>query len=74
MTRAAPLEKEEDMAMNDATLVVDGCKTLPQLFLKNSTRRGSRIAMREKEYGIWQSYSWDDYREYAMAVILHTSI
>jgi long-chain acyl-CoA synthetase len=54
--------------MNDATLVIDGCRTLPQLFLKNSTRRGSRIAMREKDYGIWQSYSWDDYREYAMAI------
>jgi long-chain acyl-CoA synthetase len=24
--------------------------------------------MREKDYGIWQSYSWDDYREYAMAI------
>ena len=54
--------------MNDATLVIDGCRTLPQLFLKNSIKRGSRIAMREKDYGIWQSYSWDDYREYAMAI------
>src|SRR5210317_909571 len=54
--------------MNDATLVIDGCRTLPQLFLKNSTKRGSRIAMREKDYGIWQSYSWADYREYAMAI------
>jgi long-chain acyl-CoA synthetase len=54
--------------MNDATLVINGCRTLPQLFLKNSTERGSRIAMREKDYGIWQSYSWDDYREFAMAI------
>ena len=54
--------------MSDATLLVDGCRTLPQLFLKNSTERGSRIAMREKDLGIWQSYSWDDYRDHAMAI------
>ena len=24
--------------------------------------------MREKDFGIWQSYSWDNYREFAMAI------
>lgn len=44
----------------------DGCDTLPKLFLKKSRERGSKIAMREKDFGIWQSYSWDDYRERAL--------
>jgi long-chain acyl-CoA synthetase len=54
--------------MRNATITVEGCRTLPQLFLKKSIERGERIAMREKDFGIWQSYSWDDYRETAMAV------
>ncbi len=48
-----------------ADLVINGCDTLPKLFLKNSAARGDRIAMREKDFGIWQSYSWNDYRAYA---------
>jgi long-chain acyl-CoA synthetase len=54
--------------VKEATLRIDGCSTLPQLFLKKSAERGPRIAMREKDFGIWQSYSWDDYREFAMAI------
>ena len=44
------------------------CDTLPKLFLKMSAVRGDRIAMREKDFGIWQSYSWNDYRQYALAI------
>jgi long-chain acyl-CoA synthetase len=51
-----------------ATLTIDGCRTLPQLFLKKSRERAEQIAMREKEFGIWQSYSWDQYRDIACAV------
>ncbi len=56
------------MAVNDRTIEIEGCRTLPQLFLRKSVERGARIAMREKDFGIWQSLSWDDYRERAMAV------
>ena len=51
--------------MSKAVITVDGCDTLPKLFLKKSIERGDRIAMREKDFGIWQSYSWHDYRRYA---------
>jgi len=47
---------------------VQGCDTLPKLFLKVSAERGERIAMREKDFGIWQAYSWSDYREHALAI------
>jgi long-chain acyl-CoA synthetase len=46
----------------------DGCDTLPKLFLKKTAERGDRIAMREKDFGIWQSYSWHDYRERACEI------
>jgi long-chain acyl-CoA synthetase len=32
--------------------------TLPKLLLDNAARRGDRPAIREKDYGIWQSWSW----------------
>ena len=48
--------------------VIDGCDTIPKLFLKKSRERGDKIAMREKDFGIWQSYSWNDYRERAFEI------
>jgi len=54
--------------MSAAPVLVDGCDTLPKLFLKKSKERGDRIAMREKDFGIWQSYSWTDYRMRAFEI------
>ena len=54
--------------MNWPEVSSQGCDTLPKLFLKMSAVRADRIAMREKDFGIWQSYSWTDYREYALAI------
>jgi len=39
--------------------------TLPALLIRNKERFGARkIALREKEFGIWQEYSWKDYYEH----------
>ena len=54
--------------MNSTEVTSHGCDTLPKLFMKVSAERGDRIAMREKDFGIWQSYSWSDYREFAVAI------
>ncbi len=54
------------MSAND--VIVHGCDTLPKLFLQVSAERGERIAMREKDFGIWQSYTWSDYRERACEI------
>jgi long-chain acyl-CoA synthetase len=54
--------------MSGAEVLSNGCDTLPKLFMKMSAERGDRIAMREKDFGIWQSYSWTDYREHALAL------
>jgi len=37
--------------------------TLPQLLRRNAATMGSRQAMREKERGIWQPYTWRQYWE-----------
>jgi long-chain acyl-CoA synthetase len=39
-------------------------KSLPALLVKNARRFGDRrVAMREKEFGIWQSVTWRQYLE-----------
>ncbi len=39
--------------------------TLPRLLLRNARRYGnSRVALREKEFGIWQSFAWSDYLDH----------
>jgi long-chain acyl-CoA synthetase len=44
--------------------VTQGGDTLPKLLLANARRYGRRkVAIREKEYGIWQAYSWSQYLE-----------
>ena len=54
--------------MSKPQVVIDGCDTFAQLFLKKSKERGDKIAMREKDFGIWQSYTWNDYRERALEI------
>ncbi|MEA2014182.1 MAG: AMP-binding protein [Thermodesulfobacteriota bacterium] len=47
--------------------------TLPQFLLKHAEEFGGRAAIREKAYGIWQSYSWRDYLEFTKKVGLGLS-
>lgn len=51
-----------------AAFLIDGCDTLPKLFLKRCGQWSGRIAMREKDFGIWQSYTWSDYRDRAFDI------
>ncbi|MBW2340318.1 MAG: AMP-binding protein [Deltaproteobacteria bacterium] len=45
--------------------------TLPQMLEKQSRELGSkRVAIREKNFGIWQAYNWDDYLQYTKKVAL----
>ena len=47
---------------------MDGCDTLPKLFLKRCQNLGERTSHREKDIGIWLSYSWRDYLEHARLI------
>jgi len=35
--------------------------TLPKLLVTNARRFGDKVALREKEFGIWQTLTWDEY-------------
>jgi long-chain acyl-CoA synthetase len=45
-------------------------RTLPALLLRNAERLGARAAIREKDRGIWQSYSWREYRDHVRDLAL----
>ena len=49
-------------------------KSLPELLVRNAARFGDeRVAMREKEFGIWQSVTWQQYlvhvRDFSLGLI-----
>lgn len=39
-------------------------KTLPQVFLERVAERRDSLALREKEFGIWQRVTWNQYRDH----------
>jgi long-chain acyl-CoA synthetase len=47
--------------------------TFPKLLIHNAESRGERPAVREKEYGIWQTWTWREVRDeiFALAAGLH---
>ena len=51
-----------------AEQIIDGCETLPRLFWKRVGDWSGRVALREKDFGIWNEYSWADYGEQARLV------
>ncbi len=53
---SAPLDREID--------------TFPKLALDNARRMPDKVAIREKGYGIWQSYTWRRYVEEARLIAL----
>src|SRR5262245_12443606 len=47
---------------------VHGQDTLPRLFRNVVAERGDKVAMREKDLGIWRAISWREYGEGARHV------
>ena len=47
-----------------------GCDTFPKLVVANAERLGDKVAIREKDYGIWQSYTWREYLAEARLIAL----
>src|SRR4030065_2312709 len=45
--------------------------TFRKLLLRNAERLGDRkVAMREKEFGIWQEFTWKEYHEHVKSFSL----
>jgi long-chain acyl-CoA synthetase len=52
------------------TVLRDAAISIPQLLRKRAELHGDGLALREKEYGIWNRYSWKHYYQTARAVAL----
>ncbi|GAB4367539.1 MAG: long-chain fatty acid--CoA ligase [Deltaproteobacteria bacterium] len=51
--------------MTPTIRAAEGFDTFPKLLRRNAERYGDRkIAMREKEFGIWQEFSWKEYHDH----------
>ena len=48
--------------------VIDGCDTLPKLFRARCAELGNRVAHREKDYGIWLSFTWAEFYDNARLI------
>ncbi|MFQ6006999.1 MAG: AMP-binding protein, partial [Woeseia sp.] len=63
------MEAKKDLAvMMDSSrdhVVIDGCTTVSGLFWKRVTERCDKVAIREKDFGIWNEYTWADFGEQA---------
>ena len=53
--------------MSEAT-TINGCNTVPALFQHRVQELQEKVALREKDFGIWNEYSWADWGEQARLV------
>jgi long-chain acyl-CoA synthetase len=67
-----PMQKVHGIELNadlsQGPFYIDGCDTLPKLFEKRCRELGARTAHREKDFGIWLSYSWTDWYAHARLI------
>jgi long-chain acyl-CoA synthetase len=54
-----------DTTVEPPIVTIDGCRSIPALFWKRVTDMGDRVALREKDYGLWNEYTWQDYGRHA---------
>jgi long-chain acyl-CoA synthetase len=70
-TSAAPLRSALIPGFASSRSVLqDAAITIPQLLRQRAAIHGERLALREKEHGIWKRYSWSHYYETARLVAL----
>jgi len=54
-------------------IIIEGCDTIAKLFWHRVRQLGDKVAMREKNFGIWESFAWNEYgrkaREIGMGLL-----
>ena len=59
------METEKDLAIKPEPVILDGCRTVPELFVHRVREMPNDVAIREKDFGIWMEYTWQDYGNHA---------
>ena len=49
--------------MSGSNAEANSADTFPKLLARNAVVRGDRVSIREKAFGIWQSWTWADVAE-----------
>jgi len=64
------METAQNLAMSSAAQpqLIDGCSTVAALFADRVRRWKDRVALREKDFGIWNEYTWNDWGRMSRAV------
>ncbi len=52
---------EVDTTVTPPSVMIDGCSTLPSLFAKRVADLPDKVVIREKDFGIWNEYTWSDF-------------
>lgn len=69
--RRTPLPADHDPLRRD--VLIGGETTLPRILRARAGRHGAKLALREKEHGIWKRYDWTHYerqaRRFALALM-----
>ncbi|MFT5482182.1 MAG: long-chain acyl-CoA synthetase, partial [Halieaceae bacterium] len=47
---------------------IDGCRTVSKLFWQRVNSCSDKVALREKDFGIWNEYTWGDFGDKARLV------
>ncbi|MCY4129691.1 MAG: AMP-binding protein [Gammaproteobacteria bacterium] len=61
------MEKAKDMEINTSS-IVEGHESMAALFWARVKELQSKVVIREKDFGIWNEYTWADWGEYAKFV------
>src|SRR5688572_20889881 len=69
LTCLAPRIREESGQVSPVPAKLD---TIPKLLLRNAQQHAARPAFREKEFGIWQTWTWkeahDEIRHFSLGL------
>ena len=49
-------------------IIIEGCDTIVKLFRHRVQQLGAKVAMREKNFGIWEAFTWDEYGKKAREI------
>ncbi len=58
-------EHQVDITQDPPIVAIDGFRDIPGLFWHRVTSLADRIVIREKDFGIWNEYTWADYGRFA---------
>ncbi len=61
-------EHHVDISQDPPIVSIDGKSDIPGLFRQRVTSLHDRVVIREKDFGIWNEYTWGDYGRFAKHV------